>query len=423
MDKARKAALTALNKVFKDGSYSNLTLNSVFGDYELSDTDKKFASAIFYGVLDRKISLDYVLNKYLKKGIDKTSVLTANALRIALYQIMFMDKVPKSAAVNESVNLVKRSRESYNSSLVNGTLRNILRNGYELPNGNTAEDLSIRFSCPLYIVEELINDYGNDSALSFLKNSLETPPVYLKVNTLKVSAEELAEILKNEGVNVQKYETDYTLKVNGGIDVSKLDSFKKGYFHIEDFACQKSIELLSVKQNEKMLDLCAAPGGKSFTAAEFMEDKGKIISCDIYKSRVELILKGAKRLCLNSVKATQNDATEFSDLGEFDVCLCDVPCSGIGVIRRKPEIKYKPENDYKELSRIQTKIMENADKYLKVGGRLMYSTCTVRKAENENIVKEFLNKHSNYTLKLEHTFFPDIDGSDGFYCALLIKSR
>lgn len=422
MDKARKTALSALDSVFINNAFSNIALDSAFKANQLSPLDKSFASALFYGVLDRKITLDYELGKYIKKGTDKTEITVLNALRLALYQIMFMDKVPNSAAVNESVNLIKSSKYKYSASFVNAVLRNILRNGTSLPQDDSINSLSIKFSCSEYIIKDLINSLGAANATAFLQDSLLPPPVFIKVNTLKTDKNSLISLLSNEGIKAEECEND-AVKILGGIDVTASKCFKEGFFHTEDLACQKAIKCINAKKGERILDMCASPGGKSFAMAEDMENFGEIVSCDLYESRVELINKGAKRLGIDIIKPLVTDSQIISDLGLFDAVLCDVPCSGYGVIRRKPEIKYKEENNFRSLNKTQKTILSNADKYLKSGGRILYSTCTLRKEENGDTVAAFLKEHQNYNLSSEHTFLPHIDGTDGFYCALLIKSR
>ena len=423
MDKARKAALSVLDSVFIDESYSNIALDKVFGKFDLRPIDRGFVSAVVYGVLDRKITLDHILSNYLKKGTAKTPVTVMNALRMALYQIMYMDKVPDSAAVNESVNLIKASKFKYSASLVNGVLRNVLRDGITLPSGEDTSSLSVIYSCPEHIIKELISDYGTETAIEFLKESLLTPPVFLRVNLLKTTEDELITRLSSEGIIAEKCGFPAALKVVGGIDVKGSACYKDGLFHTEDLSCQRAVSVLGAKPGERILDMCSAPGGKAFSMAEDMENKGEIIACDIYSSRTELIEKGARRLGTDIVKPTVCDSCEPADLGVFNAILCDVPCSGYGVIRRKPEIKYKPQNDFSELESIQLKIISNADRYLKPGGRLLYSTCTLRKAENSGTVSRFLKNHPQYKLKFEHTFMPQTDCSDGFYCALLEKGR
>lgn len=424
MANARKIALECLLDVRNGGAYSNLTLNKYLSDMQISSVDKSFVTAIFYGVLDRTITLDYVLSKYIKTPLNKVSPMALECLRIALYQIMYMDKVPESAAVNETVKIIKNSKEKYLSGFVNGVLRNILRNGINLPSGDDITSLSIRYSCPEWITESFVADYGIENAKELLKFSLVTPSVTLRVNTLNCNEDDLIAKLLNEGIKTEKTFLDNALKTVGGFSISDNSCYRKGLFHVQDTASQTVVKILSPQNNERILDLCAAPGGKSFTMAEYMQNMGEIVSCDIYANRVKLIDAGAKRLGIIIIKPTVNDATVFNkDLGEFDAILCDVPCSGLGVIGRKPEIKYKDMTEYDDITVIQSKILENADLYLKTGGRIIYSTCTLRKCENDDIIQGFLDKHPHYELKYQHTFMPHIDGTDGFYCALLQKSR
>lgn len=423
MANARRIALEALLDVRKS-AYSNITLNKFLNETELSSVDKAFITAVFYGVLDRSITLDYVLSLFIKTPLKKVVPFALENLRVALYQIMYMDKIPDSAAVNEAVKIIKNSKHKNLSGFVNGVLRNVLREGIVLPMGNDTKSLGIRYSCPEWLIESFINDYGIDNAIQLLEYSLQTPPIILRVNTLKTNAYDLCEILHNENITVKHLPIENALKVVGGIDVTASNAFYNGLFHVQDIASQSAVNILAPKSEEAVLDICAAPGGKTFTMAEHMKNSGKIVACDLYSKRLELIKKGANRLGIDIVDVVQNDATIFNEsLGTFDAILCDVPCSGLGVIRRKPEIKYKNLNDYSDITQIQYNILENATRYLKENGRILYSTCTLRKCENDGIIQRFLDKHPNYELKYQHTFMPHTDDSDGFYCALLKKSR
>ncbi len=420
MANPRKVAVLALEKVFSDKAYSNLTLNSYFKDSDLERNEKAFASNVFYGVLDRKITLDYFLNKLLKKPIDKASSFTAAVLRAGLYQIIYMDSVPTFSAVDESVKLMKRSKESRNSGLVNAVLRNAIRNGFDLPNGNSITDLSVRYSCPEWLIKQLINDYSLEDTIAILEDTLKPAPMILKVNTLKIPVRQLTDLLKEEGIEVKETNEEDCVEVSG-FDINKSELYKKGYFHAQDLACVAVCKRLSPKANDTVLDICAAPGGKSFTLAEIMQNKGSLLACDLYEHRAALIEKGAKMLGLGIVKTKVNDATQKSDLGEFDSVLCDVPCSGLGILRRKPDIKYKEIIDFSSLEEIQLKILRNASSYVKKGGKILYSTCTLRKSENEEIIKAFLTENTDFIVEYEHTFLPHIDKTDGFYCALMCK--
>lgn len=418
----RKLAVNILTKIQKDNAYSNLALTSYFKDTELSYEDKAFVTALVYGVLDRKITLDFVLSKFMKTPIKKTAPFTLNTLRTALYQIMYMDKIPESAAVNEAVKIIKKSSESRNQGFVNAVLREVLRQDNLLPSGNDTESLSVRYSAPVWLVDTFLKDYGEQTTIALLEESLKKPPFTLRVNTLKTNAEALKKSLNNAGIQVNDAEVSDALILCNGIDLLKNSDFKNGHFHIEDMASQKAISVLSPKMGERILDICAAPGGKTFTMAEIMQNKGEIIACDLYEHRVGLIADGAKRLGIDIIKPCVSDATRYNEkLGIFDAILCDVPCSGLGVIRRKPDIKYNAATNFCELEGIQRKILGNAVKYLKKGGRILYSTCTLRKAENENTVKDFLAQNKDFTLITEQTLMPHINNTDGFYFALIEK--
>lgn len=419
MANARKIAVKALIQVSNNKAYSNITLNKAFADNKPSSNEKALATALFYGVLDRKISIEYILSLFIKKPLKKITPITLEALRIAVFQIYFMDKIPESAAVNESVNIVKGSKEKFNASFVNAVLRNVLREKPQFPQDDSVKSLSVRYSCPEWIINSFVTDYGTDVAKELLRQSLLNPPVILRVNTIKTDAKNLADKLSREGINCEIIDEN-AINILGGIDVKQSKCYHEGLFHIQDLASQLSIAKFDLMSDMRVLDLCSAPGGKSFTAAGVMKNKGEILAFDLYDKRVELINNGAKRLGFDIIKAQSGDATRFnSQIGLFDAVICDVPCSGLGVIRRKPEIKYKDCEDFNELQITQLKILENSSKYLKPSGKILYTTCTLRKAENEAIVSAFLDKNREFKLQYQHTFMPHVDGTDGFYCAVL----
>lgn len=413
MANARKTAVKVLVKIQKEGTYSNLAVAEALKNSELNLQDKSLVTAIIYGVLDRKITLDYILSKFLKTPINKTEPFTLMVLRSALYQIKYMDKIPESAAVNEAVKIMKSSKFSRNSGFVNGVLRSVLRTEVEIPKGDNAEDLSVRYSCPLWIVESFLKDYGIEDTKALLEESLKPAPTVLRIN--------------NARADISEIEKEYEIKGNSieltkGIDISNSELYKKGFVYAQDYASQKAVEVLNPKAGDRVLDLCSAPGGKAFTMANLMGNKGEIVACDLYPHRVELIKKSAERLGLDIIKTAVADATKYNPkLGEFDCILCDVPCSGLGVIRRKPEIKYNALPDLEELKNIQLRILKNAVKYLKNGGKLLYSTCTLRHEENEKLVISFQKEYNDLYKVFEHTFMPHKDGTDGFYCALFEK--
>lgn len=422
MANSRLLAVKALLKVHTDNAYSNLTLNTVLKESDATHQEKIFATALFYGVLERQITLDFILNSLLKSPLKKTPPFTAEVLRTGLLQIMYMDSVPDFSAVDEAVKLVKRSKESRNAGFVNAVLRNVLRNGASLPNGNSNEALSVRYSCPESIIKSLVSDYGIDDTVNFLEETLKAPPLTIRVNTVKTTLEELKSVLEKQGVSVKMGVIDNSFDLTATDSIEALIGFKEGYFHVQDSASQAVCSVLQPEKGQRVLDICAAPGGKSFTLAQLMENSGQIVACDLYEHRVSLVAKGAERLGLDIITAKTADAGTFEpEFGEFDCILCDVPCSGLGIIRRKPDIKYKPFEDFSSLEHIQQKILNNAKKYLKSKGKLLYSTCTLRKSENEKQIEKFLKDNRDFSLRYEHTYMPHKDKTDGFYCALLVK--
>ncbi len=422
MANPRKIAVMALLKIERDAAYSNITLNNVFKENDLNSSDKSLVSALVYGVLDRKITLDFVLSRFMKTPLKKTAPYTLTVLRTALYQIMYMDKIPQSAAVNEAVKLIKSSKENRNAGFVNAVLRSAIRTERLLPETDSLKDLSVRFSCPEFIVESFLNDYGLQNTKELLSASLEAPPLTARINTAKISVESLKQKLSELEIEYCNTEIPECIIFPKGFDVSANSLYKEGLFYVQDLASQTAVGVLAPKKNQRVLDMCAAPGGKSFTMANIMENTGEIVACDLYEARVNLISDSSKRLGLNIIKPTVCDATcQNEELGKFDCILCDVPCSGLGVLRRKPEIKYKNEFDFTELEEIQYRILCNAAKYLKKDGKILYSTCTLRKGENENLVNRFIKEYNSFQKVYEHTFMPHIDDTDGFYCALITE--
>lgn len=421
MNNARHVAALAVKRVTDEGGYSNLVLNSTLSEHKLSDEDKALCTAIFYGTLDRLVTIDFFIKKIIKTPLKKVKPFTLAVIRTAAYQIKYLDKIPNSAAVDEAVKLIKKSSENFNAAFVNAVLRNLDRIEILLPNGNSLYDISVAYSCPQWIVSVLVRDYGVEFAKNFLSASLLPPPVFIRVNTLKTTAKELLDTFEREGIKAHLTDSENTLLIELAGSVEKLSSYKEGLFFVQDISCQKAVEALDVKKNSRVLDLCAAPGGKSFSAATFNEE-GETVSCDLYPGRVGLIEEGAKRLGIKNLKAVVADATECEhSMGSFDRIICDVPCSGLGVIRRKPDIKYKPQNSFEELISVQRKILENASNYLLPNGKILYSTCTLNKEENRENVDYFLSRHKEFSLIYEETFCPEKNGADGFYAAVLLK--
>ncbi len=433
MANARQTAFNALLKIEKNNAYSNIALDSMLTETKLDTRDKSFVSALFYGVIERKLTIDFVLQKYLSKPLKKLKPEALTILRMGAYQILFMDKIPKSAAVNESVTLSRKNNCSYASGIINAVLRKVSRDDITIKDrSDVVKFLSITYSCPENLVRLLIDQYGADDAEGILSHTIGTAELYVRVNTTKITEDELIELLCVEGVKADKTYLKNALVLNlNGKDIESLDSFRKGLYHVQDLSCQLCSAALRAENDMRVFDLCSAPGGKAYTVAEIMEDSGEVLCFDIHKNRVELIRKGAVRLGLSAIKPDVSDASVYNkSLGLADRVLCDVPCSGLGIIGRKPEIKYKSLDEFKSLPNIQLKILSNGAEYVRNGGLIIYSTCTLSKQENEGVCKDFLkaNKDFEAVKPLPEisddkfvTLMPHKNGGDGFFIAAFRK--
>lgn len=431
MENERKVLALALCRAENDG-YSNIILNTVLnGNRSLSLSQKSFITTCFYGVLERRITIDAVLNSILKRKIEKMPIYTASVLRLGAYQILFLNNVPIPAAVDECVKLVKGSKYSSSAGMVNAVLRktaNINLNEFL----QTSEPY-IKFSAEPWIYYTLAKAYSKSVAEDFFKNALLPPPIFIKINTLIPGAYEAVLKEFNEiGASIGKADSGDVFYIERAGSVEQLKSYKSGLFFVQDHSAALVTKALDLKENSDLLDCCAAPGGKSFSAAIEMKNTGRIVSADLHEHRAGLIKKGALRLKINNITAVCRDATVFSDdIGRFDRVLCDVPCSGIGVIRRKPEIKYKKYDECSGLPDIQLKILSTAAGYLKPGGRLVYSTCTLLKQENERVAEQFLKNNPQFTAvqlfksgtETFKTFIPPASIGDGFFIAAFKKSE
>ena len=432
MGDARMTAAKLLMRMENSGSYSNILLDHALSASDLSERDKAFAAALFYGVTERQLTLDYVIEKNSNLPFAKLDKNAVTVLRTGLYQILYMPSVPESAAVNESVKLCKKLKLFHATGFVNGLLRGFIRNGKKIEFGGLSDEerLSVEFSCPKRLTEKWTEEYGAENARRILEASIGAPPIYARVNTMRVSEEELVRLLKKDGIKAEVFpRLSGCVKLEKTGDIEKSQAFKDGLFHIQDVSSQLCCLTLRPIDNETVIDICAAPGGKSFTMAELMGNNGRVISMDLYEQRVGLIAEGAQRLGLRIVEPRVNNAVSFNgELPQADRVLCDVPCSCLGTIRRKPEIKYKDE-DVSELPRLQRAILEISARYVKAGGTLVYSTCTLSKAENEGVAEDFARSHDDFSPIVQtlpyvgaenapmRTFFPEKNGGDGFFTA------
>lgn len=440
MKSARQIAFEALLKVHKDGAYSNLIVDSLLKENPgLDERDKSFVCNIVYGTLDRLIVIDYNLGLYLNQPVKKLKPELHTVLRMGTYQLLFMDKVPSRAAVNESVNLAKVNKSHFAASMVNAVLRRVADNGLRLPESenNETEYLSVKYSCPQWLISLWIDAYGYDNAVKLCEKALEAPPLVIRCNTTRISSDELILNLAQEGVTAKKSEIlPDALIIDTSVAVDELEAYKSGLFHVQDSASQICCMAVDAKPGETVFDLCSAPGGKAFTIAQMMENTGVLRAFDIYQSRVELIKHGASRLGLTNVFSYLSDASLFNEnYGFADRVLCDVPCSGLGIIRRKPEIRFKNPDDIDNLPDLQYRILCNAIRYLKDGGRLIYSTCTLNPKENSEVCDRFLKEHPEFSAvdilpdfqrhddeKKYLTLMPHIHSTDGFFVAAFVKN-
>lgn len=487
IDLDREASFKALLAIERDGSYSNLELSKMLASDELSN--KGFIREIVYGVTENKIYLDYILDKFIKKGAAKTKLQALIILRMGVYQILFMNSVPNYAAVNESVALARRFARG-TDGFINGVLRNFIRNmdsASEIDVKGQLEYISIRYSCQLKLVEELVSMLGFEHAKVLLEHAGHRPPLSIRVNVAKISVKELADRLRANGFETEGSKlSDRVLLVKGGA-LTEANEYKEGLFSIQSEESCAIADFADAKSTELVIDLCAAPGGKAAAMAEQMlkpststepltetePDKqpststepltktepgkqpststepltetepgkqpststepltktepgiagGKVVALELYEHRAALIEATARRLGLENIEVRCQDAVEQIDelVGKADLVLADVPCSGLGVIRRKPEMKYRDEFDFDELVEIQKGILETGSSYLKPGGRLIYSTCTINPRENELMVKDFLERHEEFISEKEVKLSPFDNGYDGFYMNKLKK--
>lgn len=433
---ARHTALQALLQMEENEGYSNIVIDKALRAAGLDHRDGGLASTIFYGVLEKRLPLDYFLRGCLRDPKKKVDPTVWMLLRCGAYQILYLDRVPDFAAVNQAVEEAKAYKKGVYSGLVNGVLRNLVRKkpALSLPEGEALSALSLQYSMPQELISLWQRAYGKDITAKLLEAFQERPALYIRVNTLRVSVEELGKSLAEKGFTLLPldFPSGAAILQGEGSPVA-LTEFQEGLFHVQDLSAQMACQLLHVQPGQTLCDCCAAPGGKTFSLAEALENRGKVYSFDLYKGRVKLIQQGAQRLGLSCVQAEQRDGQKpYGGLPLMDGVLCDVPCSGYGVIRRKPEIRYKPVSSVKELPKLQYEILTNGASLVKPGGLLVYATCTLNPAENGEVAKRFLSEHPDFEPaefslpgverlvdEPAHTLtmLPFAGGSDGFFAA------
>lgn len=444
---AREIALETLTRVETEQAYSNLLLNQMLHKHKPDKADAGLATELIYGTIQRKNTLDYFLNRFVAKGVAKLEPWVRNLLRLSLYQLHYLDRIPEHAAVNEAVNIAKRKGHSGISGMVNGVLRNIVRRKTELfvPESlDPVARIALEASHPEWLVADWVQRFGIETAERICRANNEPPHASVRVNLLKLSRGELLQKMKEAGLNARPSAlSEAGIVVESGGNMALTPWYANGEMSIQDESSMLVAEMVDPLPGMSVLDCCAAPGGKTAHMAELMGNKGRIAACDLHEHKRELIEAQAKRLGLSCVETRTLDARKLPEtFGEaaFERILLDAPCSGLGVIRRKPDIKWtKTPEDTAEIAKLQAELLDKAAGLLTPGGVLVYSTCTIAENENERVVERFLARHAQFELErppatlLERlpaesvapagtvTVLPHQFGSDGFFIARLRK--
>ncbi len=436
----RGLAVKILNRVERTDAYLERLLDNEMRNSELSGLDKALLYEIVHGVVRWMGRLDWILNGFYKGQFSKAIPNLKNGLRVALYQILFLDRIPDYAVVNEAVEYVKKLQGQKPADLTNAILRNIIRSKFAIRYPDPEEDLpgylSAYYSHPSWMIKRYLERFGRESTEKLLEANNEKPYLTLRINLQKVNPEEFKNLLDSVNLKYKagKYLPEFFQLLNL-TNITAWDYFTKGYFNIQDESAGLACKLLDVKPGTKVLDLCASPGGKTAYLANMMQDRGEIIAIDRFEGRIRLFNKNIERLGLTCVKSMAMDALEY-DGSEFDSVLADVPCSGTGTLSKKPDIKWKKDLlDIRKLAELQTELINKASTLVKVNGAVVYSTCSIEPEENIEIIKMFLNTHPNFKLESAGGKFPDeiidennciqtfpqIHGMDGAFAAKLIR--
>lgn len=445
---ARDLALKVLYSVNEEEAYSNIELNKVLVKYDPVKLDRAFITELVYGILRFRGTLDWVLGQYMSRPLDKISPWIREILRLGVYQLMYMDKVPPSAAVNESVNLAKKYGHQGVVKFVNGVLRNISRNLENITFPEISKDpighMAAKYSHPRWMVERWIAEFGVDNTEAICIANNSNPPNTVRTNTLKTSRDDLARVLNNEDIATEfcKYAPE-GLNIRGFKSIGTIPEFSQGLFQVQDESSMLPAHALSPQPGSLVIDACSAPGGKTTHLAQLMENRGKIIAADIHRHKMDLIRENAERLGIDIIETLLTDARQLQEKfsEQADYILLDAPCSGLGVLRRRPEIRWRKKPEIiTELQQLNRDLLAKVAKCLKPGGRMVYSTCTITAEENQQVVEEFVQNNPDYQFGdilnfLPHDLpgcndrkgmgyiqlLPQVDGMDGFFIATLEK--
>ncbi|MGA2622813.1 MAG: 16S rRNA (cytosine(967)-C(5))-methyltransferase RsmB [Bacteroidota bacterium] len=437
----RATAVKILNRIERSDAYLDKVLDAELKTGDISGADKNLLVELVHGVMRWQGRLDWILNRYTHGNFPKSDINVKNTLRIALYQIMFLDRLPHYAAVNEAVEFVKRIRGEKIAGLVNAVLRNIIRSLSDIQYPDKTEDaaqyLSVFYSHPPWLVKRWLQRFPKDELERFLAANNEIPPLTLRINKLKTNPSEFLALLDRQQVTYQGSSfIDYFIKVRSLAGITQLDIFQQGFFSIQDESAALPVLLLDPKPGERIIDLCAAPGGKTTLIGELINNQGSVIAVDKYEHKLNLIQQSCERLGITSVETVTADSSTL-EMAPVDKVLVDAPCSGLGVLRKKPDLRWKREpEDIAHLALLQKNLMENATRLVKPGGILVYSTCTTEPEENEFLVREFLGRHPEFQPDNASQFvnksvvtddgfvqtLPHRDHIDGSFAARLRKS-
>lgn len=414
INQSRKLALEILDRVENQSSYLNILISSLFSKYQLKDSDRALIQEVSYGVTRYKKSLDWIIDQFLVNKKKAISISVRNILRMGIYQILYLERIPDYAIVYELVELVKHSPYSSFSGMVNAILRNVIRNSNKIEWPNIETDpvkyISVFYSYPEWLVERWVNRFGLEVCLDICKTSNMKPDFTLRVNPLKIDIQQFQKKLYEEDISFQKsiHLPDMAIIIKDFHKINNTTFFEEGLFSIQNESSMLASEYLAPVAGEIVFDMCSGPGGKSTHMAQIMQNRGEIISFEINKSRLAMVMTESKRLGINIISPVLNDSQKLNNkyLGKADKVLVDAPCSGTGVIRRKPDLKWK-RWDLKhldELNQLQRKLLDTAAHYLKPGGELVYATCSMETEENDGIILEFIRKHPEFIIQNSSQF-------------------
>ncbi len=441
---ARETALNIIQRTIEHGAYPNILIDRVFSSKEFSSEDKALITRLVYGVLENKLYLDWVIQRFSKIKGSRITPAVYSILRLSIFQLLFLDKIPSFAAVYEGVEITKNVAGAKAAGFVNAILRSIIRSPEKTNppsmGKNAVLHISIKHSHAKWIVEDWIKIFGEGFTEDLCKVNNKIPKITLRVNTLRTDRDGLMDELAGQGIHiVPGIYCDSAAFVEKGTGLFKSNAYRDGLFYVQDESSMLAVEIFDPKPGELIIDLCSAPGGKTTYAAQLMGNSGRIIARDINKNKLSLVKDNCERLGIYCVETEVFDALkyDFSLEGRADRVLVDAPCSGLGIIRRQPDIKWTKEKKHcKDLGRIQRRILENAALYVKPGGYLLYCTCSIMPGENQDIVKEFLKENPRFKLwdfakllpenlikdykeKGYLQLFPNVHGTDGFFICKL----